>query len=82
MLDTNYIEEALKNKKTPFDTIGTTEKPDVAASKILEGKVAIIVDGTPFVITAPYFFIDNFQTPDDYYSNKYFANLSENYEIG
>jgi len=76
MLDTNYIEEALKNKKTPFDTIGTTEKPDVAASKILEGKVAIIVDGTPFVITAPYFFIDNFQTPDDYYSNKYFANLS------
>ncbi|WP_298836161.1 spore germination protein [Clostridium sp.] len=74
ILDTNYIEEALKNKNTPFDTIGTTEKPDVAASKLLEGKVGIIVDGTPFVITAPYFFIDNFQTPDDYYSNKYFAN--------
>ena len=76
ILDTNYIEEELKNKNTAFDTIGTTEKPDVAASKLLEGKIAIIVDGTPFVITAPYFFIDNFQTPDDYYSNKYFANLS------
>jgi len=76
ILDTNYIEEELKNKKTAFDTIGTTEKPDVAASKLLEGKIAIIVDGTPFVITAPYFFIDNFQTPDDYYSNKYFANSS------
>ncbi|MBU3159928.1 spore germination protein [Clostridium frigoris] len=76
ILDTNYIEEELKNKNTAFDTIGTTEKPDVVASKLLEGKIAIIVDGTPFVITAPYFFIDNFQSPDDYYSNKYFANAS------
>lgn len=76
ILDTNYIEEQLKNKNTVFDTIGTTEKPDVVASKLLEGKVGIIVDGTPFVITAPHFFIDNFQTPDDYYSNKYFGNLS------
>ncbi|MCB2353359.1 spore germination protein [Clostridium estertheticum] len=76
ILDTNYIEEELKSKNTMFDTIGTTEKPDVAASKLLEGKIAIIVDGTPFVITAPYFFIDNFHTPDDYYSNMYFANAS------
>ncbi|MGH4137210.1 spore germination protein [Clostridium sp.] len=76
VLDTNYIEEQLKNKNTAFDTIGTTEKPDVASSKLLEGKIAIIVDGTPFVITAPYFFLDNFQAPDDYYSNVYFANLS------
>ncbi|MBW9155534.1 spore germination protein [Clostridium tagluense] len=76
ILDTNYIEEQLKNKHTAFDTIGTTEKPDVVASKLLEGKIAIIVDGTPFVITAPYFFVDNFQAPDDYYANKYFANLS------
>ncbi|MCB2290484.1 spore germination protein [Clostridium sp. CS001] len=76
ILDTNYIEEELKNKHTAFDTIGSTEKPDVVASKLLEGKIAIIVDGTPFVITAPYFFIDNFQSPDDYYSNKYFGNVS------
>lgn len=81
ILDSNYIEEALKNKKTVFDTIGTTEKVDVAASKILEGRIAIIVDGTPFVITAPYFFIDNFQTPDDYYGNKGFANLSRTMRI-
>ena len=76
ILDTNYIEEELKNKHSAFDTIGTTEKPDVVAAKLLEGKIGIIVDGTPFVITAPYFFVDNFQSPDDYYSNRYFANLS------
>ncbi|MBZ9689079.1 spore germination protein [Clostridium estertheticum] len=76
ILDSSYIEEELKNKNTVFDTIGTTEKPDVASAKLLEGKIAIIVDGSPFVITAPHFFVDNFQTPDDYYSNKYFGNLS------
>lgn len=76
ILDSNYIEEELKSKHSAFDTIGTTEKPDVVASKLLEGKIGIIVDGTPFVITAPYFFVDNFQSPDDYYSNRYFANLS------
>ncbi len=76
ILDTNYIEEALKNKNTAFDTVGSTEKVDVASAKILEGRIGIIVDGTPFVITVPHFFVDNFQTPDDYYSNKYFANAS------
>ena len=76
ILGSNYIEEELSSKKTVFDTIGNTEKADVAAAKILEGRIAIIVDGSPFVTTTPYFFIDNFQTSDDYFSNKYFANLS------
>lgn len=74
VLSTNYIEEYLKCKHTPFDTIGYTEKPDVIASRLCEGRVAIFVDGTPFVATAPYFFVENFQTGDDYYSNKFFAN--------
>jgi hypothetical protein len=74
ILDINYLEEKLKNKKTFFDTVGFTEKPDIAASKLLEGRVVIIVDGTPMVITAPYFFVENFQMPDDYYVNKYYAN--------
>ena len=41
-----------------FDTIGYTEKPDEVAAKLFEGRIAIIVDGTPFVITAPYFFLE------------------------
>lgn len=76
ILDTNYIEDALRNKKTVFDTVGYTEKPDEVAAKILEGRVAILVDGTPFVITVPYFFLENFQAPDDYYLNKYFVNFT------
>ena len=76
ILDINYIEEELKCKKTLFDTIGYTEKPDIAASKLLEGRIAIIVDGTPFVLTAPYFFLENFQAADDYYLNRYYTNAT------
>ncbi|MGY0372433.1 spore germination protein [Clostridium sp. JNZ J1-5] len=74
ILDINYIEERLKSKGTIFDTIGYTERPDKAASRLFEGRVVVIVDGTPEVITAPYFFIENLMAADDYYSNKYFAN--------
>ena len=76
ILDTNYIEEKLRHKKTLFDTIGYSEKPDEVASKLMEGRIAVIVDGTPFVVTIPYFFIENFQTPDDYYVNGYFSNVT------
>lgn len=76
ILDTNYIEEKLRGKNSVFDTVGYTEKPDEAAAKILEGRVAVLVDGTPFVITVPYFFLENFQAPDDYYINRYFANFT------
>ena len=76
ILDTNYIEDALKNQKSFFDTVGYTEKPDEVCAKVLEGRVAVIVDGTPFVITVPFFFLENFQMPDDYYLNKYFTNFN------
>lgn len=76
ILSINYIEEALKAKHTIFDTTGYTEKPDVAVSKLCEGRVVIIVDGSPVVITVPFFFIENLQAPDDYYLNKYFVNIS------
>ena len=75
ILDSNYIENKLRDKKSFFDTVGYTEKPDEVVAKILEGRIAIIVDGTPFVITVPYFFIENFQMPDDYYINRYVCNF-------
>ncbi|MFQ7565588.1 MAG: spore germination protein, partial [Clostridium perfringens] len=76
ILDTNYIEAKLREDRTLFDTNGYTEKADEVAAKLLEGRVAIIVDGTPFVLTVPFFFIENFQTPDDYYLNRYFTSFT------
>ncbi|MGL5085729.1 MAG: spore germination protein [Clostridium sp.] len=76
ILDTNYIEASLKKQESFFDTVGYTEKPDEICSKLLEGRVGVIVDGTPFVITVPYFFLENFQMPDDYYLNKHYTNFN------
>ena len=76
ILDTNYIEDALRSQKSFFDTVGYTEKPDEVSAKLLEGRIGVIVDGTPFVITVPYFFLENFQMPDDYYLNKYYSNFN------
>lgn len=76
ILESGYIEQYIEDAPgSIFSTIGYTEKPDVAAAKILEGRVAIIVDGTPFVLTAPLLFIENFQTAEDYYFRPYFATL-------
>lgn len=75
ILYSNHIEEALKCKGTPFDTIGYTEKPDTAAQKISEGRVILIMDGTAFALIAPFFFIESFQTTDDYTMNKFMANV-------
>lgn len=75
VFNSNAIEEALTSKSSPFDTIGYTEKTDIAASKLSEGRVIVITNGTPFIITAPYFFIENFQSSDDYSLNKYMGNM-------
>ncbi len=71
----NYLEHKLKSRYTPFDTIGYTEKPDVAACKLAEGRVLVLMDGNPYAVTAPFFFIENFQTTDDYTSSPIMANL-------
>ena len=70
ILDSNYITEQIKDNKFPlFKTIGTTERPDIVAARLLEGRVALIVDGTPVVLTVPYLFSENFQSDEDYYLN-------------
>ncbi len=76
VLDSNYINELINtNKFSVFKTMGTTERPDVVAAKLLEGRVAVFVDGTPMVLTAPYLFSENFQSDEDYYVNFLVAGI-------
>ena len=76
ILESGYIEEYIEDAPfSPFSTIGYSEKPDVVASRILEGRVAIVVDGTPFVLTAPMLFIESFQSTEDYYVRPLYASL-------
>lgn len=70
ILDSNYIVEQVRDHKgSLFKTSGSTERPDIVAARLLEGRIAIVVDGTPVVVTVPYLFSENFQSDEDYYLN-------------
>jgi spore germination protein KA len=58
-----------------FSTIGISERPDVVAAKLTEGRAAILVDGNPYVLTIPFLFVENFQYPDDYNFHFIYATL-------
>jgi len=76
VLESGYIEQLIDdNPFSPFPTIANSEKPDKVAAKLLEGRAAILVDGTPFVLTVPMLFIESFQHPEDYYVHPYFGTF-------
>ncbi|MFS0778170.1 spore germination protein [Neobacillus sp. 3P2-tot-E-2] len=76
ILEANYIEEAIRdNKKTIFPHMQSSERPDTVAANLLEGKIAIIIQGTPFVLILPIYFIQLFQSPEDYYENNVFSSF-------
>lgn len=76
LLDSGQLEQLIEDKpKSLFGTIGLNEKPDIVASKIMEGRVAVIVDGSPFVLTMPLLFIEGFHAAEDYYSRPFYANI-------
>ncbi|WP_420490351.1 spore germination protein [Neobacillus niacini] len=68
ILESGYIEQLIEDTAfTTFPTLYHTERPDMVAGNLLEGRVAIIVNGTPFVLIAPAVFIQFFQSVEDYY---------------
>lgn len=77
ILESGYIEQYIEDAPLSiFPTVANTEKPDVVASKLLEGRAAILVDGTPFVLTVPMLFIESFQAPEDYYARVLFGSFT------
>ncbi len=60
---------------TIFPSYGSTEKVDKAASKLMSGRVGIIVDGSPFVITLPFLFIEGLQASDDYLHTPFYSTF-------
>ncbi|MDD9267064.1 spore germination protein [Paenibacillus sp. GCM10023248] len=77
ILESGYIEESIEETHySPFSQLGNTERPDVVAAGLLEGKLAIITDGSPFALVAPITFWGGLQAPDDYYERFLFVNFS------
>lgn len=76
ILESGYIEQYIEDKYfSLFATVGNTQKPDIVAAKMLEGRVAIFCDGTPHVLTVPNLFIENIQSAEDYYSRPFIASF-------
>jgi spore germination protein KA len=68
ILESGYIEELIQDETfTPFPTMINTERPDIVAAGLLEGRIAILVDGTPFALLLPALFVHFFQASEDYY---------------
>ncbi len=67
ILDSGNLREYLINEKSAFPQVQSTERPDLVCQSLLNGKIAIIVENSPFVLLIPAVFIDFIHTPEDYY---------------
>lgn len=68
VLESGYIEELIEDSPySPFPQVARTERPDRVVADLLQGRVAILTDGSPFVLTLPVNLFTELQAPDDLY---------------
>ena len=66
--DSSYLADFLCSRPHALiKQVGTTEKPDVFAAKLAEGRVGVLVDGSPIALTLPYLFMEDLQAGEDYF---------------
>lgn len=76
VLESGYIEQLLESRPwSPFPQLQTTERPDRVVAAVLEGRLAILVDGTPIALILPATFISFYQTSEDYYERFWVGTL-------
>lgn len=72
VIDSHYLVSFLEEQKNSiFKQVGKTEKPDILVSKMLEGRVGIMVDGSPIALTLPFILLEDLQNSDDYYQKSF-----------
>lgn len=76
VLDSSYLIPFLENNYFSFfSSVGSTERPDVLCGKIREGRIAILIDGSPYALIVPFLFSENFKSFDDYAHKPYFTTF-------
>ncbi len=76
ILESGYIEDFIQDSKfSLFPTVYNSERPDVIAGELLDGKIAILVDGTPFVLMVPALFTSFLQSAEDFYQHWLISSL-------
>jgi spore germination protein len=74
--ETGYVEQWIEdNFLSPFPQVLNTERPDKVSAGLTQGKVAIFLDGTPFVLIVPLIFGETLQSPEDYYERWHIGSL-------
>lgn len=76
VIDSYYLQPYLEEHPLSiFPQAGFAEKPDIVAAKLLEGRVAVILDGSPIVLTLPFMLVEDFHSSEDYYERSTFASF-------
>lgn len=66
--ESGYVEQLIEdNYRSPFPQVQSTERPDRVMAALMEGRVSILLDGTPFALIVPVTFSMMLQSPEDYY---------------
>ena len=77
VLDVGYLEEFIEDHRfSLFPQVEHTERPDRVAGHLLEGRVAVLVDGTPWAMVVPATFPQFWNSPEDYYMRYIPATLT------
>ena len=77
ILDIGYLEQYIENDYlSPFPQCQVTERPDKAVAALLEGRIVIIADNSPFVLVVPCVLSCFFQSPEDYYGRFEIASMT------
>ncbi len=76
VLESGYLQPFLEGKRrSVFTGVDTTERPDTLCGKMAEGRIGVLVDGTPFALVVPYLFAEHFQSMDDYTQHPLYASF-------
>lgn len=76
LIDSHYIQPLIEERPLSiFHQTGVTEKPDIVVAKLLEGRVAIVADGSPMAVTVPFMLIEDYQSSEDYYERASIATF-------
>lgn len=77
VMDSNYIIDLIsENKRNVLPNYISTERPDRVAQFLLDGRIAIITEHTPFVVIVPSFFIEFFHSAEDFYEKTLNASVT------
>lgn len=76
ILESGYVEQLIEEDwHSPFPQMLNTERPDKVAASVLEGRIAILIDNSPFALIIPTTLATLFQSPEDYFERWMISSL-------